>query len=397
MGNESGLWGAGRRVTLYLQNTAAGFSPSPSINNKPISNDSSHSTSTLSSIASFTSNVMTRGESNALANLGQSNIRISRPGSSAAVAAAATMEEPIPVRHGRAVTCYRILSSPAGEFLWKGSGDSGVGEREKDIFFRIRILVRTLMLDPSPEVRKAACLCVGPILSFSSSVSSSGCPTTVGSGSNGGGGQQRGTIMEYKALLPNIASQSELEISSTTTSSEASISSSQLSQTAEAPPTPPPISPPTPDYSAVLRDLRPSIMKCMRTTEDPDVHLHLARGLISTARYHYHHDDGSGANNYFFVTKVGTPILEGALMLASSSPVIAVRNLFGAFLWVALGMEGNSGGAAGGGGRGKGAGGRKGEGLARYMELAEGENGKIMMGLVTKTLVRIEAVRAGLW
>lgn len=77
-------------------------------------------------------------------------------------------------------------------------------------------------------------------------------------------------------------------------------------------------------------------------------------------------------------------------MLASSSPVLAVRNLFGAFLWVALGIE--VGGNGGGGSRQ-----RRGEGLAKYMELAEGENGKIMMGLVTKTLVKIDSVREGGW
>jgi len=315
---EGGLRGAGRRMSLYFQGGGGNLG------------DSHHSTaSAVTTNSTFTmntaTNLMTRGEL-----LGQSStVRINRPGAAAAVAAAATMEEPIPVRHGRAVACYRILSSPAGEFLHEDPS-----ETNDDMFHQIRHLIRMLLVDESHTVRKAACLCIGPILSFSSS------------------------SLQQEQF-----------------SSDASVSSMASS--------------PTPFPDLALRDIRPSILKCMRTTEDPDVHLHLARGLISAAQYHNHHNynDHQMDNKHYFVTRTGTPILEGALMLASSSPVLAVRNLFGAFLWVALGMDiGGSGGRQ-----------RRGEGLAKYMELAEGENGKIMMGLVTKTLVRIDSVREGGW
>merc|ERR1719491_810311 len=133
--------------------------------------DSHHSTSSAMTSASTltinTSTMMSKGKSSALALLGQSsNVRINpinRPGAAAAVAAAATMEEPIPVRHGRAVACYRILSSPAGEFL-----HNNPNETDDDIFHKIRHLIRTLLVDESATVRKAACLCIGPILSFAS-------------------------------------------------------------------------------------------------------------------------------------------------------------------------------------------------------------------------------------
>jgi len=316
---EGGLREAGHRMSLYFQGGGGNLG------------DSHHSiTSAMTSTSTFTMNTSSTMMRESLLRGHSSNIRINsinRQGSAAAVAVAA--EEPIPVRHGRAVACYRILSSPAGEFLHENPT-----EADDDIFHQIRHLIRMLLVDESHTVRKAACLCIGPILSFSSS------------------------SLQQEQF-----------------SSDASVSSMASS--------------PTPFPDLALRDIRPSILKCMRTTEDPDVHLHLARGLISAAQYHNHHNynDHQMDNKHYFVTRTGTPILEGALMLASSSPVLAVRNLFGAFLWVALGMDiGGSGGRH-----------RRGEGLARYMELAEGENGKIMMGLVTKTLVRIDSVREGGW
>jgi len=103
---EGSLRDAGHRMSLYFQGGGVNLG------------DSHLSTSSAMTSASTltinTSMMISKGESLALALLGQSsNVRINpinRPGAASVVAAAATMQEPIPVRHGRAVACYRILS-----------------------------------------------------------------------------------------------------------------------------------------------------------------------------------------------------------------------------------------------------------------------------------------------
>jgi len=111
----------------------------------------------------------------------------------------------------------------------------------------------------------------------------------------------------------------------------------------------------------------------MRTTEDLCVQIALARGLMVATRMRPH----------VFVCKGGTPILEGALMLAVSSvSPTNVQKMYHGFLWLALGI-GDKDSAH--------------YGLSEYMSLAEGENGKIMMSLVTKNLAKIESVRDILW
>merc|ERR1712176_1095089 len=124
------------------------------------------------------------------------------------VASSATIiEETVPMRHGKAAACYRILSSPLILPLLNNhsSYNNDVGQCN-DLLHEITLLVCNLLLDPSPTVRKVGCLSIGPILSHITSLPSS-----------------------------------------------------------------------SPSNDAALRDLRFSILKCMRPTEDPDVHLHLAR------------------------------------------------------------------------------------------------------------------------
>ncbi|KAL7532620.1 hypothetical protein ACHAXR_004740 [Thalassiosira sp. AJA248-18] len=106
-----------------------------------------------------------------------------------------------------------------------------------------------------------------------------------------------------------------------------------------------------------------------------------------------------------FLCKSGMPIMDAALMLAmsSSSARPNVQKAFQIFLWVALQMgtrgddDANEGGHGGGGGSvagGSVAGSCAGDpmcpGLEKYIALAEGENGRIMMKFVTQTLAKIE-------
>ena len=104
----------------------------------------------------------------------------------------------------------------------------------------------------------------------------------------------------------------------------------------------------------------------MRTGEEEDVHIALAIGLMAAMK----------KDKRIFLTKAGLSILDGALVL-SVSPLCAVnvQRMFHGFLWLALGV-----------------GDEERDGLGEYMRLAQGENGKIMMSLVSKTLSGIECV-----
>ena len=144
-----------------------------------------------------------------------------------------------------------------------------------------------------------------------------------------------------------------------------------------------------------LKELRSDILKGTRASESVEVQLALARGLTSAARMHPN----------LFLCKAGMPIMDAALMLALSSFSSRspdVQKAFQIFLWVALKMGGHQGnddaveqGAE-----------RTEEthvgsftashqdpmspGLQKYIKLAEGENGRIMMKFVTQTLAKIE-------
>ena len=74
-----------------------------------------------------------------------------------------------------------------------------------------------------------------------------------------------------------------------------------------------------------------------------------------------------------FLCKAGLPLLDGALMLSMSRRTSQpVRLAFDSFLWHALQKQES--------------------GLQEYMDMAEGENGRIMMSLVTKKLTRMPVV-----
>lgn len=104
-----------------------------------------------------------------------------------------------------------------------------------------------------------------------------------------------------------------------------------------------------------LKYFKSPILKCMRATEDASVHLALSQSLSQAAMNH----------DKLFLCKSGLPVLDGALMVSMSrSTPQAVQQSFHAFLWHVLK--------------------RQETGLQEYMEMAEGENGRIMMSLVTK-------------
>lgn len=179
-------------------------------------------------------------------------------------------------KHGRAMGIYHILSSPTvGSTL------------PSDVFNSTTSLIKELMKEHSPVVRKAACMAVGAVIGRSGA-----------------------------------------------------------------------------DPASTLREVKSSVLKCMKATEDTSVHRSLARGLSIAVRM----------NPSVFLCKAGMPILDGALMLSVSGTSPSVQAVFHDFLWLALGVgDGQAG-------------------LDRYMELAEGENGRIMMTLATKTLAKIEEV-----
>jgi len=123
-----------------------------------------------------------------------------------------------------------------------------------------------------------------------------------------------------------------------------------------------------------LKEMRHDILKGTRASEQVDVQLSLARGLISAARMHPN----------LFLCKAGMPILDAALMLAmSKSTRPNVQKQFQIFLWVALQMGKDND-------QGQMDGPMMSAGLDKYIKLAEGENGRIMMKFVTSTLAKIE-------
>lgn len=127
------------------------------------------------------------------------------------------------------------------------------------------------------------------------------------------------------------------------------------------------------DTPSTLKEVRHTLLKCMRTTEEICVQIAVARGLMVATRMKPH----------VFISKAATPILEGALMLAVSSvSPVKVQKIYHGFLWLALGIGDKESAHYG---------------LSEYMSIADGENGKIMMSLVTKTLAKIESVHDILW
>ncbi|KAL7554783.1 hypothetical protein ACHAWF_018322 [Thalassiosira exigua] len=153
--------------------------------------------------------------------------------------------------------------------------------------------------------------------------------------------------------------------------------------------------------SNTLRELRSDVLRGTRASEEADVQLALARGLTLASR----------TRPGMFLCRSGMPILDAALMLAMSSSTSRpkVQKAFQIFLWVALQMGRTGGNEDGfrlekdpGADREEGAGNPRGRstgdgtdhmmspGLERYIELAEGENGRIMMKFVTQTLAKIE-------
>ncbi|KAL3763636.1 hypothetical protein ACHAWU_009060 [Discostella pseudostelligera] len=138
-----------------------------------------------------------------------------------------------------------------------------------------------------------------------------------------------------------------------------------------------------------LKELRSDILKGTRVSEDVDVQLALARGLTSASRMH----------PSLFLCKAGMPILDAALMVAMSSSLVRsvnVQKAFQIFLWVALQMGShqrnytiNKTMERIGGGHVDGVD-LMSPGLEKYIALAEGENGRIMLKFVTQTLAKIE-------
>jgi len=136
---------------------------------------------------------------------------------------------------------------------------------------------------------------------------------------------------------------------------------------------------------ATLKELRRDILKGTRASENVDVQLALARGLTSASRMYPN----------LFLCKSGMPIMDATLMLAMSSSSAArsanVQKAFQIFLWVALDMGSNQNDDAMSVRSGSSiAADTMSPGLEKYIELAEGENGRIMMKFVTQTLAKIE-------
>jgi len=138
-----------------------------------------------------------------------------------------------------------------------------------------------------------------------------------------------------------------------------------------------------------LKELRSDILQGTRASEKVDVQLSLARGLTSASRMHPN----------LFLCKSGMPIMDAALMLAMSSSSArspSVQKAFQIFLWVALQMGSHQGSgdvmdeAGSNTDCGPGSHDPMSPGLEKYIELAEGENGRIMMKFVTQTLAKIE-------
>jgi hypothetical protein len=126
--------------------------------------------------------------------------------------------------------------------------------------------------------------------------------------------------------------------------------------------------------TVALKEIRHDILRGTRASEQVDVQLALARGLICAARMH----------PTLFLCKAGMPILDAALMMAmSKSTRPNVQKQFQIFLWVALQMGKDND-------QSQRDGSMMSAGLEKYIKLAEGENGRIMMKFVTSILAKIE-------
>ena len=106
-----------------------------------------------------------------------------------------------------------------------------------------------------------------------------------------------------------------------------------------------------------LKEFRSPLLKCMRATEDSEVHWALARGLAIAARRH----------SNLFLNKSGLALIDGALMLSQTASRKSVKQEFHRFLFAALRMEGDTG-------------------LKEYKRLAGESNGKIMTQLANTAL-----------
>ena len=144
----------------------------------------------------------------------------------------------------------------------------------------------------------------------------------------------------------------------------------------------------------VLKKMRSAILKATRASECVDVQLAPARGLTSAAR----------TRPGVFLCKGGMPVMDAALMLAMSGSHASQtcrRRSRSSFGWRRHEVMGDDvaydrGANVVGGGNGTGCHGNAARdfmsspGLEKYIKLAEGENGRIMMKFVTQTLARIE-------
>jgi len=118
-----------------------------------------------------------------------------------------------------------------------------------------------------------------------------------------------------------------------------------------------------PDTSPILKEMKSTILKRMKPTEDMDVHLELSKGLRTAVKF----------KTRVFSGKPGLPIMDAGLMLAmSGSP--DVQQAFIQFLWYTLKVGDSH------------------DGLHEYMNISQGENGRIMMTLVTKILEKVEDI-----
>ncbi|KAL9182444.1 hypothetical protein ACHAXT_013096 [Thalassiosira profunda] len=142
---------------------------------------------------------------------------------------------------------------------------------------------------------------------------------------------------------------------------------------------------------STLKDLRGDILKGTRASELAEVQVSLAQGLTFAARL----------APELFLCRAGMPILDGALMLAMSRSTARpdVRRAFRIFLWAALQM-----GRSGDGEEAtddeestradsrtdEGRPGALSPGLEKYMALAEGENGQIMLKFVAGVRAKMD-------
>lgn len=114
--------------------------------------------------------------------------------------------------------------------------------------------------------------------------------------------------------------------------------------------------------SSDLKEYRSVLLKCMRTSGDESVHLAVAHSLSHAAK--------NAQTEKLFLCKAGLPFLDTALMLSSTTAVTSkTQHAFHLFLWWAIQNQAG--------------------GLQTYMDLAPGNNGQIMMTLITKSLSKL--------